>query len=83
MAARCKTNEEYEWSLYFGRNLQCMLHRKQINQGYLAKHLGTTNAMISHYIRGVSIPSVYKVARIAEIIGCDISDLVKANYKEY
>ena len=82
MSACYKDNEEYEWGRCFGRNLQCMLHKKQIDQGYLARQLGTTDAMISRYIHGIAIPSVYKVARIAEILDCDISELVKINYED-
>lgn len=77
-----KDNEEFEWGRDFGRNLQRILHKKQIGQGYLARQLGSTDAMISRYVHGTSIPSVYKAFRIAEIIGCDISDLVKTNYEE-
>jgi transcriptional regulator with XRE-family HTH domain len=82
MPAPYKSNEEFEWGLYFGRNLQRMLHKKNIDQGYLARQLSSTDAMISRYVHGTSIPSVYKVSRIAEIIGCDISDLVKINYED-
>ena len=82
MGACYKDNEEFEWGRHFGRNLQRMLHKKQIDQGYLAKQLGSTDAMISRYVHGVSIPSVYKAYRIAEIINCDISDLVKSNYED-
>ena len=77
-----KNNEEFEWGMRFGRNLQRILHKNQIDQGYLARQLGSTDAMVSRYIHGISVPSVYKVQRIAEIIGCDISDLVKADYDE-
>lgn len=82
MPACYKDNEEFEWGRYFGRNLQRILHKKQIDQGYLARQLGSTDAMISRYVHGISIPSVYKVARIAEILNCDISELVKINYEE-
>lgn len=82
MTSYHKDNEEFEWGRDFGRNLQRMLHKKQIDQGYLARQLGSTDAMISRYVHGTSIPSAYKVFRIAEIIGCDISDLIKAKYEE-
>lgn len=75
-----RKNCETRWAADFGTNLQRTLHRKGISQGYLASELGTTEAMISRYIRGTAIPSVYKVCQMAEIIGCDISELIKNNY---
>lgn len=82
MSAYYENNDKFEWGRYFGRNLQRMLHKKEIDQGCLAKQLGSTDAMISRYVHGISIPSVYKVARIAEILNCDISELVKINYED-
>lgn len=73
-------NNESLWGKEFGTNLQRMLHRKGVTQGYLAKELNTTDTMISRYVNGAIIPSVYKVCQIANIIGCDISDLVKTEY---
>ena len=77
----CKRNSnEALWSLDFGCNLQRVLHRKGISQGTLANKLGSTEAMISRYIHGSAVPSVYKVSQMVDIIGCDISDLIKTNY---
>lgn len=75
-----RNDDEALWGLEFGINLQRMLHRKGISQGTLANKLGTTDAMISRYIHGAAVPSVYKVSQMADIIGCDISDLIKTNY---
>jgi transcriptional regulator with XRE-family HTH domain len=52
-----------------------------MSQGELAKALGLTEAMVSRYIHGISVPSVYKVCQMANVIGCDISDLIKSEYK--
>lgn len=82
MPACYKSDDERAWGLYFGRNLQHVLHKKQIDQGYLARQLGVTDAILSRYIHGLAVPSVYKVSRIAEIIDCDISELVKSNYNK-
>jgi transcriptional regulator with XRE-family HTH domain len=75
-----RNKNEKDWGLDFGLNLQRMIHRKGISQGTLASKLGSTDSMISRYIHGVAVPSVYKVKQMAEIIGCDISDLIKTNY---
>jgi transcriptional regulator with XRE-family HTH domain len=80
MPAYYKNNNEVEWGLEFGRNLQAILRSKHIHQGYLAKELGITEAMLSRYIHGTAVPSVYKVCQIANIIECDIGELVKNNY---
>lgn len=82
MTTYLKNDEEIEWAQYFGRNLQRMLHKKNISQGCLARRLGSTDSMISRYVHGTSVPSVYKVTRIAEILDCDICELIKANYDE-
>lgn len=76
-----RNNNEALWGLDFGRNLQRVLHCKGISQGVLANKLGVTEAMLSRYIHGAAIPSVYKVGQMADIIGCDISDLIKTNYE--
>ena len=76
MGACYKSNEEYEWSLRFGQNLQKVLQSRNITQGILARKLGSTDAMISRYIYGTSVPSIYKVRQMANIIGCSISELM-------
>lgn len=76
----CRDDCVSQWSLDFGINLQRMLRIHKISQGDLARELGTTDAMISRYIHGVSVPSVYKVCQMARIIGCDVTDLVKTEY---
>ena len=77
-----KRNEsEIDWTLCFGHNLQRTLRIHRMSQGERAKALGLTEAMVSRYIHGISVPSVYKVCQMANVIGCDISDLIKSEYK--
>lgn len=78
-----KSEGEAEWSLYFGRNLQRMLHIHHITQQELARRMGSTDAMISRYIHGDAVPSTYKACQIAQAIGCEVSDLIKIVYDEY
>lgn len=80
MSACYKNNNEFEWGVCFGNNLKEVLKSKKIKQGDLAIELGTTDAMISRYIHGISVPSAYKVCQIANIIGCDVHDLIKMSY---
>lgn len=71
---------ELLWAKEFGVNLQRVLHRKGVTQGYLAKELNTSDAVISRYITGTVVPSAYRACQIAEVLGCDVSELVKTGY---
>ena len=82
MGRSFKNKEEFTWSLYFGRNLQRTLHIYNMTQEELAKRLGVTQATISRYVCGLTTPSIYKVCLISQVIGCDISDLVKSTYED-
>ena len=75
-----RDDSEMCWTLRFGHHLQRMLRIHGMSQGELAQKVGLTQAMVSRYIHGVSVPSVYKVCQIANAIGCDISDLIKNEY---
>lgn len=82
MSEAYRTTEELAWGLEFGQNLQRMIRIKGTTQALLAKKLGTTNAMLSRYVNGLSAPSVYKVCRIAQLLDCSVDDLVKPHYEE-
>ena len=73
-------NKRRVWGKDFGINLQRMLHRKGVTQVYLANAIGVTEPMFSRYVNGTAIPSAYKICQMAELIGCDVSDLVKTEY---
>lgn len=76
-----RNDSEMYWTLRFGHNLQRTLRIYGVSQGRLAQELGLTEAMISRYIHGLSVPSVYKVCQMASVIGCNISDLIKTEYE--
>ena len=73
-------NTRLVWGKEFGINLQRMLHRKGVTQTYLANAINVTESMFSRYVNGTAIPSVYKICQMAEILDCDISELVKTEY---
>lgn len=58
----------------FRLRLRTMMRRKHINQEELAEQLGTTQAVISRYVRGESIPSYTTVVKIATILNCSMDD---------
>lgn len=79
MGRKYKT-DEIEWSVDFGDNLKKIIYANDFSLTEVARRLGITNAMLSRYISGAATPSVYKVCQIADVIGCDINDLVKLEY---
>lgn len=66
----------------FGSNLQKMLSLSGVAKSELASKLGTTNAMISRYIHGASMPSIDKVYKMSRILGCRIDDLFDSTFIE-
>lgn len=59
----------------FGSNLQKMIPFSGLSKGELAEEAGITNAMLSRYIRGNSMPSVLVARRIAKALGCRVDEL--------
>ena len=64
----------------FSFRLRSLMGRKGITQDILADAIDSTQAMISRYVRGDSIPSVIVARKIAKVLDCTIDDLF---YKEY
>ena len=72
------TDEQHQCE--FRRRLRTMMRRKHINQEELAKRLGTTQAVISRYVTGESIPNYITLVKIAEALNCSTDDF---RYKYY
>ena len=64
----------------FAYRLRSLMGRRRISQEELAEAIGTTQALISRYVRGENIPSVIAARKIAKVLNCSIDDLF---YKEY
>ena len=64
----------------FAFRLRSLMGRKGITQDILADAIDSTQAMISRYVRGETIPSVIVARKIAKVLDCSIDDLF---YKEY
>lgn len=50
---------------------------RQMTQYELAKMVGITQAMVSHYETGRCNPDLETAARIANALGCKVDDLIK------
>lgn len=66
----------------FGSNLQKLIPFSGMSKSELAEKVGITNAMLSRYISGKSMPSVSKAYHIAKAIGCRIDELFDSTYIE-
>ncbi len=66
----------------FGINLEKQLPHCGLSKGELAEKLGITNAMLSRYIRGTSMPSIDKGYLIASVLGCSVEELFDDTYND-
>lgn len=66
----------------FGHNLQKMIPFTGMTKGEIAEKLGITNAMLSRYLRGTTMPSADKAHQIARLIGCSTDELFDDTYMD-
>lgn len=78
---RCDSSEDSARKS-FGINLQKMIPFSGLSKGELAEKAGITNAMLSRYIRGNSMPNVIVAHRLATILGCTLDELFDRTYDE-
>lgn len=69
-------NEEEDQRRRFGYRLRKMTRLKGMTQDELAKQTGISKNMLSMYMRGLSVPTLFKASKIAEVLGCTIEDLL-------
>lgn len=65
-----------------GYNLQKFIPLSGKTQNEIAKDLGITNAMLSRYVHGTSMPSAGKAFRLAKILGCSVDELFDNIYED-
>jgi DNA-binding XRE family transcriptional regulator len=58
----------------FAYRLRSLMGRNNITQDELAEMIGVSRPMISNYVRGMSIPSVMVVRKMAKVFGCSLDD---------
>lgn len=64
----------------FGVNLEKMLVFTGLSKGELASKLGITNAMLTRYLKGKSMPSIDRAYKMTDVIGCTLNDLFDPDY---
>lgn len=72
---RPPANED-EWRRKFSFKLYRTMMAKLKSQEDIARESGISTGAISKYINGTSTPSVYKLQKIADALGCSVSDLL-------
>ena len=64
-----------EWAREFGKRLTRKIKSKNMTQEKLANVTGISQAAISKYTLGSSIPSGYKAFKICKALNCSIDEL--------
>lgn len=59
-----------------GRNIRKFITYRGMRQQDVADQSGITQAMLSRYINGTSMPGLDKVYKLAGVLECEISDLL-------
>lgn len=59
-----------------GRNICKFVTYRGLSQQDISEKLGVTEAMLSRYINGTSMPGIDKLYNLASILNCQIDDLL-------
>jgi DNA-binding Xre family transcriptional regulator len=59
-----------------GRNIRKFIVYRGLRQQDVAESAGITEAMLSRYINGTSMPSIDKIHNLASVLNCQINDLL-------
>lgn len=59
-----------------GRNIRKFIVYRGMRQQEVSEKLGVTEAMLSRYINGTSMPSIDKLHNLASILNCHVDDLL-------
>ena len=65
-----------------GHRLQHLAAIRGISQGEIAEKCGITQAMLSRYIHGTSMPGLDKIYSLASVLGCRPIDIIGESYDE-
>lgn len=65
-----------------GHNLKQLISTRGISQSEIAERCGITEAMLSRYVRGTSMPGLDKVYSLAAILGCRTIDILGEEYED-
>lgn len=65
-----------------GHNIQKLISARGIPQSEIASRVGITEAMMSRYIHGTSMPGIDKVYSLAAALDCRVIDILGEAYDE-
>lgn len=66
-------NDEYKKEI--GRNIKKFMTYRGLNQQEVSEQIGITQAMLSRYITGSSMPRLDKLNHLAHVLNCEVTDL--------
>ena len=64
-----------------GYNIKKIMQTRGMSQSDIAQRCGITNAMLSRYIHGNSLPSIDKVHALAAVLDCRVTDILGESYE--
>lgn len=70
-----RPKNENEWRMAFARKLYRKMLINGMNQDELAWEAGVSPGMLSNAVNGYSSPSIYKVHKIVDALGCTLDDV--------
>lgn len=65
-----------------GHNLKKVIQTRGMAQADIAAKCGITEAMLSRYIHGTSMPGLDKVHALSAILGCRVIDIIGESYED-
>lgn len=68
--------DERRWRREVGFNIYRAMLKYGVTQAELSDRSGVSQSAISQYSDGLRTPNAYKLVRMAEALGCDISELI-------
>ena len=77
---RGELSDKEVWAREFGRRLRKRLYFRGISQAEVAKHCGVSQPTVSKWLTGKTIPDVYKLTTLAELLGCTSADIIEYEY---
>lgn len=64
----------------FAYKLRSLMRRNYITQDELAAEINITQAMVSRYVRGETIPTAITLRKIAKALNCSMDDFFDRNF---
>lgn len=76
------TITEEQWKFEFRDKLKTRLEHIFMSQDELAYKIGTSQQMVSRYIKGNAMPGLFMFHKIVDAIGCEDRDLLFQDYEK-